>query len=86
MLFTAKCPAVADEQERIDRSMARFVERFGTSWLGSPVILPTAEFFPGAYTGTQQDMRRAVVTVCGIMGVDASRIFVKFPHGRFEGC
>ena len=79
MLFTAKCPVVADEQKWIDGTMARFVERFGTSWLGSPVILPTAEFFPGAYTGTQEDMRRAVVTVCGFMGVDASRIFVKFP-------
>ncbi len=79
MLFTAKCPVAVDEQEWIDGRMARFVERFGTSWLDSPVILPTAEFFPGAYTGTQQDMRRAVVTVCGFMGVDASRIFVKFP-------
>ncbi|WP_249998264.1 hypothetical protein [Actinoplanes sp. M2I2] len=80
MLFTAKCPVAADEQEWIDGRMARFLERFGTSWLGSPVILPTAEFFPGAYTGTEQDMRRAVVAVCGFMGVDDSRIFVKFPE------
>jgi ketosteroid isomerase-like protein len=62
--FRARCPVVADEQRWIDDHLAWFVDRFGTSWLRSPVVTPTDEFFPGSYSATGHDVRRAVATVC----------------------
>lgn len=64
MWFRAKCPVAADEQRWVDDTMSWFADRFGTSWLASPVVLPTDDFFPAAYTGTEADMRHAVAIIC----------------------
>lgn len=76
--FEARCPVVAEEQTWIEDNLSWFVGQFGDSWLHSPVVLPTDDFFPGAYRGSEQDVRRAVTRVCGYMGVDPARVHVDF--------
>ena len=76
--FAATCPVVADEQTWIDDNLHWFVGQFGDSWLRSPVVLPTDDFFPGTYSGSEQDVRDAVTRLCGYMAVDPERIRVEF--------
>ncbi|MET8153858.1 hypothetical protein [Actinoplanes sp. NPDC005259] len=61
--------------------MSWFVDQFGTAWLESPVVSLTDEFFPGAYDGTEHDIRRVVANVCGYMDVAPERIRVVFSTG-----
>lgn len=81
MWFEAECPVAARERQWIDDRMSWFVDQFGAAWLESPVVSLTDEFFPGAYDGTEQDIRRVVVNVCGYMDVAPEHIRVGFAAG-----
>jgi hypothetical protein len=72
--FTRRCPIRDEERIWIDESMAWFVDVFGSGPLASPVILPTAEFFPDIYGGSREDVRRELDRVCGHMGVDRASV------------
>ncbi|MEV4757537.1 hypothetical protein AB0J86_20830 [Micromonospora sp. NPDC049559] len=76
------CPVVAEEQVWIDENLSWFRGEFGDSWLRSPVVLPTDDFFPGAYAGSAEDMRRTVTRVCGYARVDPGRIRVELHSDR----
>jgi hypothetical protein len=71
----------ANEQQWIDDNLRWCVAEFGDAWLRSPVVLPTDQFFPGAYTGSAEDLHRAVRRVCGYLAVDPERIRVEL-HGE----
>lgn len=81
-LFYARCPVVPDEQTWIDEHLHWFVEEFGDSWLRTPVVLPTDEFFPGEYTGSADQMHDVVRRVCGYVSVDPDRIRVELHAER----
>jgi hypothetical protein len=72
--FTRRCPIRDEERIWIDESMAWFVDVFGSGPLANPVILPTAEFFPDAYGGSREEVRRELDRVCGYMGVDPASV------------
>jgi hypothetical protein len=72
--FIRRCPIRDEERIWIDESMAWFVDVFGSGPLASPVILPTAEFFPDTYGGSREDVRRELDRVCGYMGVDPAGV------------
>lgn len=74
MWGTARSPVTTDERNWIERSMRWFVGEFGTMPLNREVILPTDEFFPGAYQGTEGDVRLVLDRVCLYMGVDPDRV------------
>jgi hypothetical protein len=70
------------EQRWIDESMDWFVEQFGVERLRGEVVLPTDDYFPGAYVGSREDVLRVVDRLCAHMGVDRARIVVE--HGEAD--
>ncbi|WP_422770770.1 hypothetical protein ACN28C_29530 [Plantactinospora sp. WMMC1484] len=83
--FTPRCPVVAEEQRWTEENLAWFVREFGDSWLRSPVVLPTDDFFPGGYSGSEEDMRRVVHQLCVHLSVDPDRIRVELHAERVGG-
>lgn len=81
MWFRARCPVVAEEQRWIDDHLVAFADRFGMSWLRSPVVTPTDDFFPGPYSGTAGDVRRVVAAVCTHLRVEPRRVSVELHPG-----
>jgi hypothetical protein len=74
-LFGApQCPVRPDEQEWIDTSLNWLHGQFGPARLRGTVWLPTDEFFPGAYSGTRDDIRAVTLRLCAQMGVDPARV------------
>jgi hypothetical protein len=72
-----RCPVDATEQAWIQESMQWFTAQFGDAPLTGPVVLPTPEFFPPPFTGSDDDVRAAVRRVAGYMGA-ATAITVAF--------
>ncbi len=68
--FRAKCPIAADEQRWVD-DISWLADSFGTSWLHSPVVLSTDDFFPAAHAGTEAGIRHAVDTVREHMKIES---------------
>ncbi|MFK3981589.1 hypothetical protein ACI2K4_14570 [Micromonospora sp. NPDC050397] len=76
--FAAKCPVSPTEQRWIEDSMRWFAGEFGEEIVRRPVALPTPEFFPGEYTGTEADVRRVVGSLAVRFGVHPARLEVEF--------
>jgi hypothetical protein len=73
-----RCPVDAAEQAWIQQSMQWFTGQFGDASLTGPVVLPTREFFPPPFSGSDDDVRALVRRVAGYMGADAAAITVAF--------
>ena len=56
--------------------MQWFITQFGNGPLQGPVVLPTHDFFPPPFSGSDEDVRAAVRRVAGYMGADGSAITV----------
>lgn len=67
-LFGTSCPV--DERERTwtQDSMAWLRAQFGDAPLTAPVILPTSEWFPPPFAGSETEVRAVVTRVAGYMG------------------
>ncbi|AYF74183.1 hypothetical protein D7D52_10270 [Nocardia yunnanensis] len=72
-----------DELERlwVEEMLRWCAAEFGTRSLRAPVILPTSDYFPGTYAGTEVDVLAVVERVAGYMGVAPDRIVVEFDSG-----
>jgi len=70
----AECPVRPVEQEWIEQSMDWLVGQFGTYRLRAEVVLPTDDYFPGAYRGTRADVRAVLERLCAHMGIDPARV------------
>src|SRR5262245_14406851 len=65
-----ECPVDLPTSQWIERRWAWLTQEFGAERLrAARVILPTPEFFPDSYTGTDGDARRMLDRVCGYMGI-----------------
>jgi hypothetical protein len=73
----ARCPVRAEEQAWIEESLDWFVSEFGTEILTGPVVLPSAEFFPAGYAGTEADVRVVFGTVARLVGVPVERVVLE---------
>jgi hypothetical protein len=73
-----QCPVVEREQHWIESSMDWFRGQFGDGAMRRPVILPTDDYFPGTYTGTDDEVRAVVRRVSGYMSVDPDSVEVEF--------
>ena len=72
------CPVRPVEQDWIEQSMDWFVEQFGTKRLHGEVVLPTDDYFPGAYHGTRQDVHAVLDRLCAHMDIDPARVELEF--------
>lgn len=71
-LFAARCPVDDRERTWVDDSLGWFRDQFGDASLTAPVILPTRDYFPPPFDGTDDDVRSLVTRVAGYMGVRAA--------------
>jgi hypothetical protein len=78
-LFRPTCPVEAPVKAWLETRAAWLLQEFGPErLLRRPVILPTPEFFPDEYDGSDEAVRRMFERVCGYMGVDPDPIELEF--------
>jgi hypothetical protein len=66
-----ECPIDAEMRRWVDHRWRWLVGEFGVDRVREArLILPTPEFFPDPYRGTEEDARRVLDRVCGYMGID----------------
>ncbi|MFD8756010.1 hypothetical protein ACFV0O_34295 [Kitasatospora sp. NPDC059577] len=76
-LFSPKCPVGPDERVRVEESMAWLAAEFGRDVLCRAPVLPTAEFFPGPYRGSDEDIRSVITRICGYLDVAPDRLTIE---------
>jgi hypothetical protein len=73
--FKPECPIDPPTREWIDRRWDWLTREFGSERLRSAqVILPSPEFFPDAYSGTEDDVRVMLDRVCEFMDLNPDSI------------
>ena len=70
-LFNPRCPVEERERAWIEESMEWLRGEFGVAPLNVPVILPTSEYFPPPFYGSDGEVRAVVHSVARYMGVQA---------------
>lgn len=70
-VFNARCPVEERERTWIEESIEWLRGEFGAAPLNVPVILPTSEYFPPPFSGSDADVRAVVRSVARYMGVQA---------------
>jgi hypothetical protein len=79
MWLRPRCPVDVAQQQWIESRWQWLATEFGGSILREgPVVLPTVEYFPDPYRGTEDDARTVFERVCGYMRVDPGRIHLGF--------
>ncbi len=70
-----ECPVDPATRDWIDRRWAWLEHEFGVERLrNAPLVLPSPEFFPGRYDGTDEDVRQLLDRVCAYMDVDPNLV------------
>ena len=70
-LFNPRCPVEERERTWIQESFEWLRGEFGVAPLNVPVVLPTSEYFPPPFSGSDGDVRSVVRSVARYMGVQA---------------
>src|SRR5260370_4209790 len=71
----AECPVDPATRAWVDQRWDWLEGQFGLERLcDTPVVLPRPEFFPDAYQGTEEDVRRMLDRVCEDMYIDPTVI------------
>ncbi|MCP2279474.1 hypothetical protein [Nocardia amikacinitolerans] len=65
------------ERMWVEEMLSWCATQFGPRTLRTPVILPTSDFFPDAYSGSEPEVRALVERVSGYMGVRRDRVVVE---------
>jgi hypothetical protein len=68
-LFTPRCPVGDRERTWITENIGWLRDVFGDEPLSAPVILPTSEYFPPPFSGSDQDIRSVASKAARYMGV-----------------
>ena len=72
-------PLAAPAKAWVEERLQWLMDEFGADdLLREPMIVPTAEFFPDPYDGTERDARVLFSRVCRYMGADPSEIDLRF--------
>ena len=77
-LAPPKLPVTSEEKDWIEESFLWLMNDLGTGLLSSPIILPTAEFFPDPYAGQREDVMPMLVRLCEYMSVDPDTLKLEF--------
>jgi hypothetical protein len=67
-LFTPRCPVDDRECTWITENIGWLRGQFGDAPLSAPVILPTSDYFPPPFSGSDQDIRSVVSKAACYMG------------------
>jgi hypothetical protein len=74
-----KCPVEPEMRAWIDSRWKWLEEQFGVAFLrGRDVILPSPDYFPEPYEGSEDDIRRMIERVCEYMSIDPETIEISF--------
>jgi hypothetical protein len=73
-----KLPVTEEERLWVEDGFRRLSRMLGASRLqNAAVVLPTDEFFPDLWDGTESALRKLFHRVCGYMGVDPNQVEVE---------
>jgi hypothetical protein len=76
--FRPKLPVSGEARAWADCRMEWLASEFGEERLtNGPVVLPTPEFFPDPWEGSDADVLPLIHRICGYMGVDPGRLEVE---------
>lgn len=78
----SRCPVAPNLQAWLEGRVAWIAREFGIERLFDELVLPNDTFFPDEYHGTKDDARRLFEQVCEYMGVDPSRVDLRFCKTR----
>jgi hypothetical protein len=82
-LFAPRCPVETQTKAWVERRMRWLAGRFGVGRLRSArVVLPTNEFFPDSYDGSEAAARDCFARMCGYMGVDPGSVALEVVDDR----
>src|ERR1043165_8612591 len=83
MAATLECPISLPEKEWLENRMAWLGDVFGRDeMVNAKVILPTEEFFPHQFNGSEGDARVLLDAVCGFMGAAPENVELAFFEDR----
>lgn len=82
-LFKPKCPCDLSAKVWVEYRLEWLSEQFSESaFTGAPIILPTREFFPDRYDGSEESVRQLMARVCDYMDVNPRDLELKIvDHG-----
>ncbi len=85
--FKPVCPIDLTSKVWVEERLIWVCEKFGTKRiLDAPRVLPTREFFPDPYHGTEDDLAPLFRRVCGFMGANPDRFRLSlFSERRHPG-
>src|ERR1700741_830338 len=76
--FSGTCPCDPEAKRWIEQRLAWLTKQFGLhTLLEKSIVLPTDEFFPDAYDGSEQSLQVLFERVCQYMDVDPDRVRLK---------
>lgn len=76
--FKPVCPIDLTSKVWVEERLIWVCEKFGTKRiLDAPRVLPTREFFPDPYHGTEDDLATLFRRVCGYMGTNPDRLTLR---------
>src|SRR5947207_1575910 len=77
--FQPRCPVDQVTRDWIDRRWKWLTDEFGGDFMiDAPTVLPTPEFFPDAYDGSEDAVRALVERVCEYMHVPPDLVDLEF--------
>src|SRR5262245_33248239 len=73
--FRPRCPVDPVTKAWIEERLAWLADEFGLeTFVRAPTILPTHDFFPDEYDGSEESVRAMLDRVCRFMGVEPRRV------------
>jgi hypothetical protein len=78
-LFGSSCPLDPVAKNWVETSLLWMRDEFGADeFYGSPIILPTPQFFPDPYDGSRKSVQVLFDRVCDFMGVEQGLLRLDF--------
>lgn len=81
--FSPRCPVDLAAKQWIEQRLGWLAGQFGCDvFTRRAVILPTEDFFPDPFDGTEESIRVLLDQVCGYMDVDPDRVVLKLMNNH----
>ncbi|MEV4002459.1 hypothetical protein [Actinomadura sp. NPDC049753] len=75
--ISTECPVGVAHQAWIEASITWFVREFGRDPVLRPIVLPRPDLPSAGYTGAPEQIDDLVAKMCGLMGIDRSKLTVE---------
>jgi hypothetical protein len=84
--FASTCPCDLQAKRWIEERLAWLTKQFGLhTLLEKSIVLPTDEFFPDAYDGSEQSLQVLFERICEYMDVDRDSVEIRIYMDRTPG-